>query len=222
MKYVRRYYSQKRCFLRLPNGNLSQTGLTFIEVLLATVMVAVISVALYAMLSNGITVWVELNEETPQIDANLFFERLEIELKNCIYFKNMEFLGGKEGFSFPAVAIGVTRDNGFLEGLGKIEYFYNQGEKALKRSYSDYQNLYSIKSLRERSLINNIEEMNFSYYFFSNEKQQFFFSDVWPPDINEKISRYPQAVRISLVVDLGKKVQRLTRTINIPIAGIRE
>jgi len=198
---------------------ISNRGLTFIEMLLATVMVGVISVALYGMLANGITVWGELNKETSQIDINLFFERLEMELKNCIYFKDMKFVGGKEGFSFPAVVVGLNRDNGFSEGLGRIEYFYSPGEGMLRRNYIDYQQLNSIQRQPARVLVSNIIAMDFSYYFFSDEKKQFFFSEIWPPETSEKVSKYPQAMKITFAVDMGKKIQKFIKTINIPIAG---
>jgi hypothetical protein len=198
---------------------ISNTGLTFIEMLLATVMVAVISVALYGMLSSGITVWSELNNETSQIDISLFFERLEIELKNCIYFKDMEFVGGKEGFSFPAVVTIINRDNGLQRGLGKIEYSYSPGEGVLMRNGIEFQQAGSMQKRPARILMSNIMGMDFSYYFFSNEKKQFFFSDIWPPETSEKVGKYPQALRLTLAVDMGKKIQKFTKTINIPVAG---
>ena len=200
---------------------ISVKGLTFIELLLATVMLSLLSIALYGVLSNGITIWHKVNQETPQIDINIFAQKLEIELRNCVYSKQILFVGQKNMLSFPSLVNMPVQENGFSEGIGKVMYSYSAQEKAIKRNYIDYKFLNSLHAPMPRVLVNNVKELRFTYYFFSRDKQQFFWADSWPPaDVKEEISSYPQAVRLTMALDMGKTTQTRTKTINIPAGGM--
>ncbi len=189
--------------------------------LLATVMLSVLSIALYGMLSNGITIWQKVNQETPQIDVNLFAQKLEMELRNCVYFKKIPFIGDKHTLSFPSLVSVPAIENGFTQGIGKVVYAYDEQEKAITRKYVDYRFLTSLKGPAERVLVDNVQELHFAYYFFSKDKQQFFWAESWPPaEVKEAISTYPQAVRLTMVLDMGRTTQTRTKTINIPSGGL--
>ena len=230
MKDKNKLYPYKKCNLRLPKGNLSQTtslrdkslkGITFIELLLATVMLSVLSIALYGMLSNGIAIWQKVNQETPQIDINLFAQKLEMELRNCVYFKKIPFAGQENILSFPSLVSIPAGQNGFSQGMGKVTYLYDKKEKAIKRNYIDYRFLNSLKNPLQRVQVHNVQELRFAYYFFSKDKQQFFWADSWPPpDVKEAISIYPQAIRLTMVLDMGGTTQTRTKTVNIPAGGL--
>ncbi len=199
----------------------NKKGLTFIELFLATIMLSVLSIALYGMLSNGITIWQKVNQETPQIDINLFVQKLEIELRNCVYLKKIPFAGRENMLSFPSLVNVPASESGFSQGMGKVMYLYDEQEKAIKRKYIDYRLLNSLKGPAERVLVNNVQELRFAYYFFSRDKQQFFWADSWPPpDVKEAISIYPQALRFTMVLDMGKTTQIRTKTVNIPAGGL--
>ena len=111
-------------------SRISDKGLTFIELLLATVMLSVLSLALYGMLSNGIAIWQKVNQETPQIDINLFAKKLEIELRNCVYFKKIPFLGQENTLSFPALVNVPVLENGFSSG------FYSENGKKITLNFA--------------------------------------------------------------------------------------
>ena len=199
----------------------NKKGLTFIELLLATVMLSVLSIALYGMLSSGIAIWQKVNQETPQIDINLFAQKLEIELRNCVYFKKIPFVGQENMLSFPSLVSVPAGENGFSQGLGKVIYSYDAEEKAIKRNYIDYRFLNSLKGPAPRVLVNNVQELHFAYYFFSKDKRQFFWVNSWPPsDMKEVLCVYPQAVRLTMVLDMGRTTQTRTKTVNIPIGGL--
>ncbi|MFH1094238.1 MAG: type II secretion system protein GspJ [Candidatus Omnitrophota bacterium] len=217
-------------FLKTKKGSLfctasqrgkSLTGLTFIELLLATVMISILSIALYGVLSNGITIWQKVNQETPQIDINIFAQKLETELRNCVYFKKIPFTGQGNMLSFPSLVNTAVGENGFSQGIGEVTYSFDEQEKAIKREYTDYSFLNSLKSPEQRVLVNNIQELRFAYYFFSKDKQQFFWSDSWPPpDVKEYLSIYPQAIKLTMVLDMGRTTQTRTKTLNIPAGGL--
>ncbi|MCK4993799.1 MAG: hypothetical protein KAS13_01965 [Candidatus Omnitrophica bacterium] len=202
-------------------SGISDKGLTFIELLLATIMLSVLSIALYGMLSNGIIIWQKVNQQTPQIDINLFTKKLEIELRNCVYFKKIPFLGHENMFSFPALVNVPVDEGGFSKGIGKVTYSFNAQEKTIDRNYIDYKFFNSLKSPIPRLLVSDVQELHFAYYFFSQDKQQFFWVDSWPPpDVKELISDYPQAIRITMAIDMGRTTQTRTKTINIPTGGL--
>jgi len=123
--------------------------------------------------------------------------------------------------SFPSLVNMPAGKNGFSQGMGKVTYLYDKQEKAIKRNYIDYRLLNSLKGPAPRVLVNNVQELRFAYYFFSRDKQQFFWTDRWPPsDMKEVLCVYPQAVRLTMVLDMGRTTQTRTKTVNIPIGGL--
>ena len=202
---------------------LCRQGLTFIEMLLATTMVMVIAVALYGMLSNGIRVWELVNQETPQIDMNLFFQRLETELKNCIQFRGMEFKGRESSLTFPALIKKGNQVNEFKEAIALVRYFHNPESNTADRQCTDFRQLLSLREPGSRSLVSGVETLLFSYYFFDDEKDTFFWTSIWPPqERKENKGRYPQAVRITMIFRSGEGMEKRIKTINVPIAGLMQ
>jgi len=76
---------------------------TFVEMLLASAMIGIVSIAVYNVLSNGLRVWEVVHQETPQIDINLFFSKMEIDLKNSVHFSGVTFIGSAENIEFPSI-----------------------------------------------------------------------------------------------------------------------
>ncbi|MFH1062063.1 MAG: type II secretion system protein GspJ [Candidatus Omnitrophota bacterium] len=198
------------------------SALTFIEMLLATAMVSVIAVALYGMISNGLKVWQIVNQESPQINSNIFFEKINMELKNAIGFEGIDFVGDESSFSFGCVARTAESDNGFNQGIGRVKYFYDQGLNSFYRQYADYEQLLSLEQPQARSLLENVNNVSLSYYFYDDQKETFLWNNTWPPESLAKLNKraLPLAVRVAIVFTTEETISKRIKTMDIPIGAI--
>lgn len=201
----------------------SRQGLTFVEVLLASAMVAVIAAAVYGMLANGIKVWQKVNTETTQVDINILCSRLELDLKNCIKFPDIAFEGDISSFSFPAIISQSAEENDFSEQVGRVSYFFDAAVRSVTRKYTDYRQLRKSGDTPARPLLNEVDFMGISYYFYDAEKQVFLWSSEWPPEeLKEGSDCYPHSVCVSLLLRCNQTVEKRSKTIDIPIGGLAD
>jgi hypothetical protein len=198
------------------------SGLTFVEMVLATAMVSIIAIAVYGMIANGLKVWLIVNQESPQIDSTLLFEKMDLDFKNAVCFKGIEFSGNQTSVCFACVSGTAVSNNGFNQGIGEVKYYYEQSSRSFNRQYIDYEQLSASKQPESRSLINNINNGVFKYYFFDQQKKAFLWSNIWPPEsfVPGDNQALPLAVQVSMVIGSEKTLTTLTKTLNIPIGGI--
>ena len=105
-------------------------GFTLIEMLVVTVMLSVISLAIYATFNNGIKIWQKINKPIPQEDLYIFLDRFVSDVKNTFKFTGLNFLGKVDRLEFPAL-VDSPRLN--KKTVGQVVYFYNSTSGALNR-----------------------------------------------------------------------------------------
>ncbi len=198
------------------------SGMTFVEMLIATAMVGIVAIAVYAMISNGLKVWQIVNQESSQVDSNLLIDRMNLELKNSIAFDGIEFIGDEDSLSFACIGSTPKSDAGFSRGIGRVEYFYDQALRTFNRRYVDYEHLFAMGQSPSRSLIGNINSVLLSYYFYDEQKKVFLWSAVWPPESYENQGKraLPLAVRIVMVFATEETISKKIKTMDIPIGNI--
>ena len=200
----------------------SRQGFTFVEMMLASILVAVIAVAIYGMLSNGIKVWERVSGESPAIDVNLFVDRIGVDLKNCLNFNNVEFTGTSTSVEFPAMVAPPIPENQNPSAIGSISYRYDADSQTVQRNCVNYNNFLSAEQPEPRVLVEGVQSLNFEYYFFDKEKDTFFWAPQWPPEGGVQAGKYPLAVRVSLVIPAGDTIEQRSKTISLPIGGFVE
>jgi hypothetical protein len=188
--------------------------------MLASVLVAIIAVAIYGMLSNGIKVWERVSGKSSAIDVNIFVDRIGMDLKNCLYFNNIEFSGTSTSLEFPAVIAQTARENQNPSPISRINYSYDSDSQTVQRGSVDC--LLSAQQPDSRVMVEGVQDLDFAYYFFDKEKNLFFWVPQWPPEGVIQTGAYPLAVRISLEIPAGDTVERLVKTISLPIGGLGE
>ncbi|MFH2137147.1 MAG: prepilin-type N-terminal cleavage/methylation domain-containing protein [Candidatus Omnitrophota bacterium] len=200
----------------------NKKGFTFLEMLMSAAMTAVLAVTLYGMLANGLKVWTVVNRESPQLDRSLFFESITEELSNSFEFAGIEFTGDQISFSFPALMKVSGREDGFYEEIGLVRYFYDKNDKNINKQQVSYQQLHQMKKTESREKMKEVESFSLSYYFYDKEKDTFFWSSVWPPEMPEptKTIGLPQAVHIEMSFKDGVKIEKCSRIITIPSGGL--
>jgi prepilin-type N-terminal cleavage/methylation domain-containing protein len=208
-------------------------GFTLIEVMIASVLVALAGLVAYHSYNQGILVWKKGQENSNQDKAVMVMERISRDLKNTFSFAPVDFSGEDAKISFPALIfkydwtqpdesgepelVSATAESSVpLPLITKLTYEYdqNKGELARIEEAYAYPNLEELKVASDgtrkefnRVIMDNIDVMKFSYAITKTPELSF--------SANAINSGLPYAVKIELKLKSMKAP--LTRTVFIPI-----
>lgn len=188
----------------------TNVGFTLIELLIASVIVSVISFAIYAGFNNGIEVWRRVNKELPAEDLNIFFDKFARDLRSSFNFMNINFSGKSTEMEF-AVLINSPRLQKI--SVGKVIYYYDYAKGALNRQQKDYSHIYSNENGITRQVLKNIKSLRFRYYSYDAQKKEYFWQDEF---LKEGL---PVSVRVELEIEEDSQIYKFQRTVNIAVSG---
>ncbi|MCM8800546.1 MAG: GspJ family type II secretion system protein [Candidatus Omnitrophica bacterium] len=194
------------CFIKKKN----KKGFTLIEILIVSGLVVVISLAIYATLSNGLRLWQRLNQAKEEEEVLIFFEKFLLDLRNAFKFKGIDFVGKNDLLEFATL---VKSPSLKKTTVGKVIYYYDKDEERLVRKRLNFSQLYYEEDLWQESL-NYVKKFKLQYYFYDKDKKEYFWLEDWP--IKENL---PLAIRIAFDFDNGKQILRFIRTVNVPVSG---
>jgi len=188
----------------------NRAGVTFIELLMVSAVLFVLAFALYATFNNGVKAWQTINQELPEQNINIFFDKFTSDLKNCFNFSSIGFLGSENKIEFAGV---VPSSSLNITTVGKIGYVYDSNSGSLIREQSDYSQIYNAEKGSMRKMLGRVKSLRFSFYFYDKEKKDYFWRQDWQgPEM-------PLAARVEIEVGDDKQISEFTRTVTIPVSG---
>lgn len=182
--------------------------MTLVELLVTMTILSVISAAIYASLNSGLKIWKRVNQQMAHEDLDIFFDRFRHDLKNCIRFGGIPFVGTPERVEFPAL-FSSPGWNGDV--IGRVSYLYDPQAKTLARVQQDFSQIYTGDDATKIQPIPGLTAVKFRYYLYDQETQEY----SWQDDSLEE--GLPVAVRIELESGDGPQAQNFIRTIDIPL-----
>jgi len=185
-------------------------GLTLIELLVVTMILAIISLTIYSVFSNGIKIWSRINREIPEEEVNIFFDKFAVDLTNAFSFKNISFVGKDEEMSFATF---VDSQKLQARTVGKVHYFFDRENGVLKRDEMDFSDIYKEETGKTLKILHNVKTLKFYYYVYEAEKNEYLWKDDWDKE------HLPLAARIELEIIYGDQVSRFRKTVNIPVSS---
>jgi len=189
---------------------ISKLGFTFIEMLIVTVTLSVISLAIYATFNNGIKIWQKINKQIPEEDLTIFFDRFSSDLKNSFKFTGLTFSGKEDELEFATILNSPALHK---RTVGKVVYFYDPYEKILNREEKDFSQIYENKKGSIQQSIRDVKSLRFRYYFYDAERKEYLWQDEWESE------ELPLAVRIQLELEYGTENNKFVKTVNIPTSS---
>ena len=185
-------------------------GLTLVELLIVSMVLGVISLAINSALNSGVRVWRKINQELPQEDLNIFFDKFTTELHNSLKYPGTKFIGQEQELELATLVTSLR----FPARLpGKIAYVYNSQTNTLNRKLKDYSDVYNDKEGVVFPVLKNIQSFEFSYYFFDTQSKDYRWQREW------KKEDLPRAVRLDLEIKDGEKIKQFSRTVSIPVSN---
>jgi prepilin-type N-terminal cleavage/methylation domain-containing protein len=220
-------------------NNLYLTGFTLIEVIITTVLMAVVGLAAYKAYTQGVLVWARAQQTSRQEKAIMFIEKVSRELKDSFSFKPISFTAEEARISFSGLILkydwdwsnkqgesksdlsGAPITSTLLPLLTKVTYEYKSDEGTISRlqeiyAYPDLDELKmnpdAFKKEEPKIILDDVEKLLFSYAMTKTTTTELEFRNDF--SVDEKI-QLPYAVKIEL--KLKSMRAPLKRTIFIPI-----
>ena len=192
-----------RCMRRRNKGS----SFTFVEMLVVTALVAVISLGIYATLSNGLKVYRRVQRELPEEDLNIFFQKFSMDVGNSIRFSGVYSSGVRERLEIVTL---VASPRFPVQTVGKVVYFYNPGARQVSREQYDFSQFSNNQEGTLSQTIGNVKSCIFTYYLYDKEKKEFYWSDEWG------LKEVPLAVRMELELESDGYLSTYERTVDVP------
>ncbi|MFH1228014.1 MAG: prepilin-type N-terminal cleavage/methylation domain-containing protein [Planctomycetota bacterium] len=192
----------------------NRSGFTLLELIVTSVLAAMVMLSVYSVFNSGINVWNATYEAGSTDNIYLNIERLNRELAGILNFAPVGFTCESGKITFPALVMAPTQASNLPETLpidnptepeksfarpGWISYRFNADKTELLRAQGVYGEPFNDDNYRV--IISNLDEVNFSYTSETaagNTEQDFL----------------PQTVKI----EIKAKDKIFTRTIYIPLS----
>ena len=190
-------------------------GFTLIEVLLAASLTAVVGLAVYANLASGISMMRRIVGTSAEEDVAIFFEKFERELQNSFHYKEIQFHGEPDTFSF-ASQIKTDPLLGGDEGIGRITYLYDSSEKSIVRHEQNIHDIFEEKEGNFRTALGNVSDLKFEYLGYDSSQSKFEWMETW--DSVEQKGAIPISIRIKFIHKTESGSRVITHHVLIPAA----
>lgn len=181
---------------------------TLIELLVVTVIVSVISLAIYTTLSSGLKIWKRASVSLPQEELYIFFDKFSLDVRNSFKYANAKFAGSEEKFEFPSfVEMPLVK----ARTIGRVVYAYDSGDGILTRVLQDYSDVYTSGDGYVQQAIDNIRSFRFLYYAYIKEKNEYVWQERWEKE------EPPLAIRMEIEFKDEQDTPQV-RTVSFPVA----
>jgi len=190
-------------------------GFTLIEMLIAMTIVSFLGAVVYNTFSQGLKIWHRASQEKPEIDVEIFFEKLSRDFGNAFTYKDIEIQGQSASVTFFSMASGI--DSASKQLPVRLRYIWDQKKGTVNRVEESYQQvLYPSKEKSvPRPLVRGVRQCELEYYYYDEGREVYRWTDEW------KNACLPLAVKISVLLGENLKTRTLTKYIPIPAGGCR-
>lgn len=188
----------------------TKEAFTFIEMIIVTAMLSVISLAVYKSIDSGAKIWHSVNKQMTGVDLNIFFDKFSTDLKNSFKFKGLKFLGTNDSFEFATLVDSAELGK---RTVGKVIYTFDHGAGTLSRERRDFSNIYNNTIGYTQQSLENLRSVRFTYYHYDTEYKKY----LWLVEWNKK--GLPLAVRVELELEENEKTSKFSKTVSIPVSG---
>ena len=213
----------------------SLKGFTFIELIIAVTIFAIIAVSIYSTFNAGLRIWLRTS---PMIEANqslrVFLDTVSLDLKNAVayydtsgtlvkpgfgeaYEGEINFEGAPARISFMTIISAADPKLGLHEELAKITYIYDKAAKSVKRLVATKAEGFDEVNAKSFEMLTGIEEKDFGFEYcykkmITNSEYEYEWKDAWE---EKNVKTIPRGVRI-------KAGEALRKTVFIPTGTLGE
>lgn len=138
-------------------------GMTLLELLIATALVAVASLVVAQAFAAGVRVWSRANQLSGHYaDAVLALELLQQDVRNTLPCRQVSFRGGQNWVEIPALIAGDGKGS-HGDQPGVIRYEYDATGQRLERRSTSYVVGDAAEVARREDVAGGVKSVSFSY-----------------------------------------------------------
>ena len=186
-------------------------GFSLLELLLVTALLPLISFAIFANFSSGVRLWKTLNQESPQEDIRIFYQKVSQDFMNALNYTDISFTGDKDRVTL-ATRIDADPKLGGDRGIGRVSFYYDARERAIFKDEENMSQIYKEAPPRKVLLIKGVGSFEVNYFFVHSMDKTCTWDNEWTP----KKDVLPVAVRF--IFD-REGAEKTTLTFFIPVGG---
>jgi prepilin-type N-terminal cleavage/methylation domain-containing protein len=184
----------------------SRNGFTLIEVLVVTVIVAVISLAIFSTLDSGLKIWRRVHATSADEDMAIFFLRLGSDVHNAFSYGNQTLAGTSSEVEIPSSEVTPA---------GTVSVAYDHTARRVCRRLKTRSQTEERADGTLSSCLGDVERLELSYYANATDTQDRVWVDAW------RKSELPLAVRVELERVIGQTRTSYAKTVFVPVAVYR-
>ena len=175
-------------------------GFTFVEMLVAASLMAIVGGVMVSSLAGGIHLWQRGAEfGVGQSSTFIAFDRLQRDLHNLRHFMPVPFDGAYDRFSAAAAEAVAGSDPEAPLAMGRLGYFLRERDHVLCRSFTPYPRVRT-RSLTDacEPVLERVARVRFSYFGKNPETKTQEWSEHWRGG-----TRAPSAMKVELAIQEG-------------------
>ncbi len=149
--------------------------MTLLEVLIVVSLIAMIALALYHSLTNGLRIWDKSRQLVVEEDVAIFFDKIRHDLDNTFWYSKIKFEGTEERCSFPTivhVALDAERMS-YQDQLGNVEYYFDGLAKKIYRRQASYGEALNGEFGPPQILAKDISRVKFQYIYLTEDEAKY-------------------------------------------------
>ncbi len=203
-------------------------GFTFVELLIAVSIFAIVALALYSTFFAGISVWKRSGEGGNITQAVRFiFDDMARDLRNSVYLTGEEesvFTSTctSEEITFFSVEPSSLGETMAQREFVKVSYTYDKDEKQVIRRRADKEVGFKVEEAEKEILLNAVEEFTIEYcYDTGDDDDPYEWKDEW----EDEERRLPKGVRITSELGgagRGEEPVSFKRIMHVPLGVLGE
>ncbi len=190
-----------------------KNSFTLIEILLTSSLILIVGLAVYSVLSSGLTLFKRLSKPYLEEDVSIFFTKISKELRNAFPYKGIRFLGDSHNLKIPTLITSSQHISCLTVEPGEIHYTFDPEKKEVERIEKDLSNLFREEQGLRRILLEDVEAFKFKYYLYDPQREDYFWVDSYTQE------GFPLAVKLELTLNYEGKTYNFSKTITLPISG---
>jgi prepilin-type N-terminal cleavage/methylation domain-containing protein len=183
-------------------------GFSLIEMIVALVITAVLSGAVYTTFSQGIRLWSRGSKDRSEWRTHLFLEKFTTELRNAFMDPKWNFQGNKNALALATVVHeGVLQDR-----LVYLKYRYDPKSRRLDFQQNSFEEAFSAKPISKpfRPALEKVQAFELEYYTYDPSAKGYRWYSTWNRNC------FPETLKVTIESE-GDESRKMISMIDFPV-----
>ncbi len=183
-------------------------GFSLIEMIVALVITAFLSGAIYTTFSQGLRLWNRGSKDRSEWKTHLFLEKFKTELRNAFMDPKWSFQGNKNGLILAT----IDHEGASEDKPAYLRYRYDPKSKKLDFQRNSLEEAFTAQPIKKpfRPVLENLQTFGLEYYAYDPGAKSYRWYSTWNRNC------FPETVKVTIESDGGEN-QKMISMIDFPV-----